>query len=194
MPASHIRPSGFVWQHCAWVLSRMRGMAWILIFVTISGCAGYKLGPSNGFKAGEKSVIVRHFTNLSPEPGLVDPIMTAIRREIQNDGTYFLETHGAGNYLISGEILNVNREAISLNPSRIEASRDLRLTLICQVKVIQRNTGDIAWDRTVTARTVVRNEGDLNRADQIVAPMLAETLARKIVSMISDGEWSPVDG
>ncbi len=161
----------------------------LLIF--FCSCAGYRLGPSNGMEAGSRSVSVQYFVNRSPEPGLVDDIMTALRREIQNDGTYALETHGEGNLVITGEILDVNREAISLNPSRIEASRDLRLTLVCHVRVLQRNSRDVVHDEVITARTVIRNQGDLNRADQVVAPMLAETLSRKIVSLVADGTWEP---
>lgn len=157
----------------------------------LTACAGYQLGPSNGMEPGSRSVSVNYFLNRSPEPGLVDQIMTALRREIQVDGTYALETHGDGHFIIDGEILDIDREAISLNPSRIEASRDLRLSLVCRVVVTKRRSGEVVHERTVTARTVIRNEGDLNRADQVVAPMMAETLARKIVSLIADGEWDP---
>lgn len=168
----------------------MRSLA-VTVVCTLTACAGYQLGPSNGMEPGSRTVSVNYFLNRSPEPGLVDQIMTALRREIQVDGTYALETHGDGHFVIDGEILDIDREAISLNPSRIEASRDLRLSLVCRVVVTKRRTGEIVHERTVTARTVIRNEGDLNRADQVVAPMMAETLARKIVSLIADGEWDP---
>lgn len=161
----------------------------ILIASVLCGCLGYKLGPSNGLRAGEKSVSVNYFLNTTPEPGISDELMTAIRREVQVDGTYLLDTHSRGNLVISGKILQLNREAISLNPNRVEASRDLRLTLICEVTVTRGNTGDLVVQKLISAKSAIRNTGDLNRADQQTVPQMAEIMARKIISLISDGEW-----
>lgn len=174
----------------------IRGHLHILIICAamvpwLTGCLGYRLGPSNGMEAGERSVSVNYFLNRTPEPGIVDDIMTALRREIQVDGTYNLETHGRGNFVISGEITHLQREAISLNPNRIEASRDLRLTLICDVVVERGNSGDIVYQKTISARSAVRNSGDLNRAEQQAIPEMCVSLSKKIVSLIADGEWEP---
>lgn len=162
----------------------------LTIFISLfSGCAGYRLGPTNGLAQGERSISVKNFINKSVEPGIVDELMTSLRREIQIDGTYRLDTKGRGNLIISGTILELQREAISLNPNRIEASRDLRLTLLCELVVSQRNSGDVILRKLVSARSAVRNQGDLNRVDQQTVPQMTEQLSRKILSIVADGDW-----
>lgn len=170
-------------------MNKPAGLTLIITVLIFTGCQGYKLGPTNGLVQGERSISVRNFENRSAEPGIVDELMTSLRREIQIDGTFKLNTKGRGNLILSGTILEMQREAISLNPNRIEASRDLRLTLICELVVSQRNSGDVILRKLVSARSAVRNQGDLNRADQITVPQMTEQLSRKILSIVADGEW-----
>src|SRR5262245_46037371 len=63
---------------------------WMLSLV---GCAGYSLGPTNGLAAREKSVQVSPFVNQTLHPGLTDFVTSQMRKELQRDGTYFLATH-----------------------------------------------------------------------------------------------------
>src|SRR5690606_233555 len=56
------------------------------------GCAGYRLGPTNGMPAGSRAIQVKLFQNETYEPRLTEPVVTALRRAIQQDGTYRLAT------------------------------------------------------------------------------------------------------
>lgn len=67
--------------------------AWIcLIALLMAGCAGYRLGPTNGLSAGARSVQVNPFQNKTIEPRLIDAVTSQMRKQIQQDGTYRLET------------------------------------------------------------------------------------------------------
>ena len=47
--------------------------------LVLSGCAGYKLGPTNNLAAGEKSVQITPFANQTLEPRLGDAVTGALK-------------------------------------------------------------------------------------------------------------------
>jgi hypothetical protein len=61
----------------------------------LSGCAGYRLGPVGGQIAGARGIQVPMARNATLEPRLAEPVTLALRRHIQQDGTFRLETDGA---------------------------------------------------------------------------------------------------
>jgi len=63
-----------------------------LAAVFLAGCASYHLGPVNGAVAGDKTVEVLPFNNLTLQPRLGDAVTQALRERLQVDGTYRLAT------------------------------------------------------------------------------------------------------
>ena len=66
----------------------MRFARWLplwLVALALTGCAGYKLGPSNGAVAGGKSVQVMPFSNQTMEPRLGEAATAQLRKELQRD-------------------------------------------------------------------------------------------------------------
>ena len=76
-----------------------------LVALAWTGCAGYKLGPSNGAVAGGKSVQVMPFSNQTMEPRLGEAATAQLRKELQRDGTYQLASHDDGDVIVSGVIV-----------------------------------------------------------------------------------------
>src|SRR5688500_18949582 len=88
-----------------------------LALVAVSlGCAGYRLGPTNGMPAGSRSVQVRMFQNETWEPRLSEPVATSLRRTIQQDGTYRLDIKGDADIVLEGTITEFNRSGLSFDP------------------------------------------------------------------------------
>ncbi len=73
--------------------------------VFVSGCASYHLGPTNGEAAGSRSIQIIPFANKATEPRLSEALTMALRKQVQQDGTYRLDTSGAGYVLLSGTIV-----------------------------------------------------------------------------------------
>jgi hypothetical protein len=153
------------------------------------GCAGYHLGPTNGTRAGARSVEVRPFQNSTWEPRLSEAVTAALRKQVQQDGTYRLDTRGEGDLLITGRISRYDRTALSFQPTDIITARDFRLTLAAEVTVIERNTGRTILHRQVTGHTSVRVGHDQTSTDRQALPLLTEDLARNITSLLADGMW-----
>ena len=52
----------------------MRFTLFFALIPCLFGCAGYRLGPTGGFAAGEKSIQVMPFSNQTLEPRLTDAV------------------------------------------------------------------------------------------------------------------------
>lgn len=157
--------------------------------IVLSGCAGYTLGPTNGLSAGVRSIRIDLFVNKTQEPRLAEPVAIALRRQLQQDGTYKLATHGEADIVVDGMILTYTREPISFNPNDIVITRDYDARLTARVHAIERGTGRVVLDREVTGRTLIQGQSDLPSAERQAVPLLAEDLAHNITALLVDGRW-----
>ena len=159
-----------------------------MVFIS-SGCAGYKLGPTNGLAAGEKSIQIIPFSNQTLEPKLGDAVTAQMRKQLQRDGTYRLATHDDGDILVSGTIMSYHRQEVSFVPNDILTVRDYRLSLRAQVTARERGTGRVIFDQPVTGSTLIRVGADLTSTERQALPLLAGDLAKNVTTLLVDGEW-----
>jgi outer membrane protein assembly factor BamD len=150
---------------------------------------GYKLGPVNGEIAGEKSVEIQPFLNHTLEPYLTDAVTTELRRRLQEDGTYRLATHDDGDMILSGVITKYNRAALSYQPTDTLTARDFKLTITAEVTVRSRSTGQVLLEKTITGSSTMRTGNDLAEAERQTLPLLAEDLAKNVISLLTEGSW-----
>ena len=168
----------------------MQAMALAAGVVVSSGCAGYKLGPSNGMEAGSKSIQVHPFTNrVLEEPRLTEYVTASLRKQLQQDGTYKLDTHNEGDVVVTGAIVDYDRAHLSFQPRDILTPRDYRISIAAEVSARDRNTGKNVLNRRVRGHTTVRIGSDLSSAERQAIPLAAEDLARNITALLADGEW-----
>jgi hypothetical protein len=159
-----------------------------LLGLTLTSCA-YRLGPTNGERAGSRSVQVAPFLNKTIEPRLIEAVSFALRRQLQLDGTYKLDTHNDGDVVVTGTILNYERNGISLQARDALTPRDYRLTITAQVTAKERTSGKILLSRTVTGHSDIRIGTDLASAERQALPLVAEDLARNATALLVDGTW-----
>jgi hypothetical protein len=154
-----------------------------------SGCAGYKLGPSNGERAGALSVQVSPFENKTIEPRLGESLTFALRRQIQRDGTYRLQTGNDSDVLVTGTILKYERHTLSLQPRDALSPRDYRLTITAQITARERLGGKVLLDRKVQGYSDIRISDNLGSAERQALPLVAEDVARNATALLVDGSW-----
>ena len=157
--------------------------------VALGGCAGYKLGPSNGVAAGGTSIQIELLANQTMEPRLGDAVTSALRKQLQKDGTYRLATRAAGDIVVTGVITNYFRQELSFQPNDVLTVRDYQVRLTAQVTARERSTGKVLLDRPVTGSTLIRVGSDLTGTERQALPLLAEDLARNVVALLVDGNW-----
>src|SRR5438552_8405744 len=93
--------------------------AFVTLVTFLMGCAGYRLGPTNGLRAGERSIQINSFLNQTIEPRLSDAITVSLRKNLQRDGTYHLDTSNEGDIIVTGAIVNYDRLQLSFQPTDI---------------------------------------------------------------------------
>ena len=161
----------------------------VLVAMFVSGCAGYKLGPTNGKPAGSQTVQINPFQNKTMEPRLTEYVNNAMRKRLQQDGTFKLETHDDGDIIINGVITLFHRSELSFNPSDTRTVRDYYLYMTADITATERSTGKVLWTRPVTGRTSIRIGTDQASAERQAVPLMAEDLAQNAISLLADGTW-----
>ena len=171
----------------------MRSVAPFLLIAALllpaAGCAGYRLGSASGLAADAQSIEIIPFPNQTEEPRLSPALVSALRRQIQNNGTFKLETRGRGDLQITGNIVQYLRVGVTFQPGDVITPRDFELRMTAQVKVLNRRAGKTLLQRPVTGRTLIRAFNDLSSAERQALPLLANDLARKIIDLLVDGDW-----
>jgi Lipopolysaccharide-assembly len=168
----------------------LRTVGWFLAAaLLLNGCAGYQLGPTNGLAAGEKSIQIRPFINQTLEPRLTDAVTMEMRRELQQDGTFRLATHGDADVIVTGTLITFRRTEVTLATSDVLTVRDFRLGLTAQVRAVERSTGRVLLDKPVTGYTLIRVGADLTSAERQGLPLLADDLAKNATALLVEGKW-----
>jgi hypothetical protein len=167
--------------------SPVLGLALALVFLT--GCAGYKLGSTATFPAGQHSIQIGLIQNQTLEPRLIESLNNALRKRFQQDGTYKLDTRGESDVVLTGVITRFDRAPLSFQPADVLTVRDYALGMAAKITLRERGSGKIIFDREVRGRTTIRAGTDLTSAERQAVPLLAEDLARNAASLVVDGNW-----
>jgi len=170
----------------------LKSPAWLwfaFLALGLCGCAGYRLGPLHPELTGGKTIQVNFFENRTLEPRLVEAVNHALRKSLQQDGSYKLNTHGDGDVIVNGAVLRYERQGVSFQPNDILTVRDYQVILTVKVTATERASGKVMVDREVTGRTTVRVGSDLPSADRQALPLLADDFARKATTLLVEGTW-----
>jgi hypothetical protein len=159
-----------------------------LVSFGLSGCAGYRLGPTNGETVGARTIEVRPFLNETMEPRLGDEVTAAVRRQLQHDGTYRLATQGDADIVVTGVVLRYTRRELSLVPNDVLTVQDYRVNARMHLTARTR-AGKPIFDNTIDGYTLVRVGSDLPSAERQALPLLAEDLAKNVTAVLVDGSW-----
>ena len=163
-------------------------LAWGLA-LGLSGCAGYRLGPTNGQVAGAKSVQVKPFTNETMQPLLGDDVTHQVRKQLQQNGTFHLTTADDGDIIVSGVLVSYVRIPLAFQPSDALTVTDYSVRLVAQVTARERSTGKTLLNQTVSGTTLVIVGSDLTSAERQARPLLAADLAKNVTALLAEGSW-----
>jgi len=154
-----------------------------------AGCAGYRLGPTNGETARSKSVQVNFFQNQTGEPRLVEAVNSSLRKRLQQDGTYRLDTRGQGDVILNGVLTRFDRAGISYQPGDIVTVRDYNLSITAKITATERGSGRVIFEKLITGKSIIRVGADLGSGERQAVPLIADDLAKNTASLLVDGAW-----
>jgi hypothetical protein len=154
-----------------------------------AGCAGYQLGPTGGQEAGARSVQINPVQNATLQPGLGPSLSQALRKQVQRDGTFILDTKGGGDVVVNCEVVDYRRRGIAYQPNDTLTAADYELMAEVRVVATDRRNGREILNKQVRGRTTIRIGTDQTSAERQAMPILAENLAYNITVLLVDGEW-----
>ena len=160
-----------------------------LILLGLSGCAGYQLGPTNGQRSGARTIQINPFVNATQEARLSEAVTSSLRKNVQQDGTYRLNTENGGDIIVSGTITDLDRSHVSLQPKDTLTPRDYRISITAQITARERASGKIILNRKVAGHSTLRVGSDLTSSERQAIPLVADDLARNDTALLVDGEW-----
>src|SRR5262249_39589824 len=114
---------------------------------------------------------------------------SSLRKRLQQDGTYRLDTKNEGDIIVNGTIVDYDRSHVSLKPDDVLTPQDYRITIHAQIVAHERITGKIIVDRKVSGQSTLRVGSDLTSSERQTVALVADDLARKATSLIVDGSW-----
>jgi hypothetical protein len=152
-------------------------------------CSGYRLGPTSGFEAGSRTVRVQYFENQTLQPRLSEALAHALRKRLQQDGTYRLVSAGPADVVVSGEILRYDRRPVSFQRQDVRTTRDEEIELAVRLVAKDYLAGTNLVDREVIGRMTVRLDGNQTSAERQALTQLAEDFADRAAPLIVDSTW-----
>jgi hypothetical protein len=155
----------------------------------LNGCAGYRLGPVvPKTMEGVRSVAVPTFANDTLIPRLEVLAANSVIKQIQQDGTFSVESESTADVIIEGKITKVLRKSARSVRGDVLASREYTLMVGFDYLVTRRSTGEVLDKGTVTGNTSFFVSGnDVNQDERQAIPLALEDAAVRLVSRVSEG-------
>ena len=161
----------------------------LFVMMACAGCAGYRVGPVSGDVAGDRSIEVTPFESKVIEPRVGDAVTTSLRRQLEQEGTFRLNTRGEADIVVTGSVIEYDRSSISVKLDDTLTPRDYRLRIRAHVTARDRTSGRVLLDRDVLGITTLRITSDLSSGERQAIPQATEDLARNITALLTEGAW-----
>ena len=155
----------------------------------LTGCAGYRLGPTNDAIAGARSIEVLPFDNKTLQPRLGDAVTQSLRERFQADGTFHLKTNGGADVVLTGNITRYFRQGLSYLNVDVTTTENFRVGVTAHVVARNSSTGKLLLDKDISGYTLVNVGTDLASSERQSMGLLADDLARNVTMALTEGGW-----
>lgn len=161
----------------------------LLVLLTLSGCAGYRVGNVSGRNLqGVRSVYVPTAKNMSLEPDLQMSVTNAIVRRFDNDGTLSVSQTGSADSELDVTITNVQLTPLSSSNTDLLVTAQYQLTIQATATYVNRRLGRKIFENTqVTGTTTFFTQSNIQEGKRQALPLAAEDLANNTVKLVTEG-------
>ncbi len=161
----------------------------LCLILTLSGCAGYRVGNISGRELqGVRSVYVPVAKNRSLTPDLQMTVTNAIIRRFNNDGTLQVNQTANADSELDVTITDVIPTAISSSNNDIYVTSQYRVTIEATVTFVNRRLGrKIFENASINGSTTYFTQSDIQEGERQALPLAAQDLANNIVNVVAEG-------
>jgi hypothetical protein len=168
--------------------SLLNSVTLIAIAASLSGCAGYKIGPvTPKFMEGISSIAVPTFKNQTLIPRIEVLVTNTVIKQIQQDGTFKVASADRADAILDAKISSIDRTPARSVRDNVRATREFRLRIGIHYTVRNASTDEVLTEGTATGETSFFVGNDVNQEERIAIPRAAELAAQRLVSEISEG-------
>jgi outer membrane lipopolysaccharide assembly protein LptE/RlpB len=169
-------------------------LSYLLLFpiLVLTGC-GYTLGeikPSSMRRVN--TIAVTTFQNRTVVPRLEAQTADAVVKQFQQDGTYRIETSDHADAILTGTIVNLQRQPKRVYASNVLQTSEFELVLTVDYVLKDRITGALLCKGTATGQVIFFVNSDSINSDLVTDqninyPIAAQRMAERLVSKVSEG-------
>jgi hypothetical protein len=166
-----------------------RALLALFLAVSLSGCAGYRVGDISGRNLqGVRSVYVPVARNESLEADLQVVLTDAIIQRFNSDGTLEVNQSSNADSELDVTISTVSRSAIASSTSNILVTTEYQLTIAAKATYVNRRLGRKIFENVpVNGTTTFFTQSDLQEGERQALPLAAADLAQNTVKLVTEG-------
>ena len=168
-------------------MKRLLGAA--LILLSLSGCAGYHIGPVQPYYLRSvHSIAVPTFGNKTLVPRIAVLVTDSVIKHFQQDGTYRVAGDDQADAILQGDIVRITRAPARSVRGNVLATTEFSLTLRVRYSLLERTSGKVLTPPAEVIGTTSFFVGpDITSDERRALPLAAEELATRLVSQLSEG-------
>lgn len=160
----------------------------VLLALTLSGCAGYRIGPVKpAYLAHVETIAVPAFQNQTFLPHISALVTNTVIRQIQQDGTYRIVTEENADAVLKATILSVSRSPVRSVRGNVLATTEFNLGLTISYSLVDRTGKVLIGPATITGATSFFVSADVTTEERQALPLAAEDVAVRMASQLSEG-------
>lgn len=159
-----------------------------VVFVAMTGCAGYELGAIKPTYMGDiETITIPTFRNDTLEPRLEVLATSTVIKLFQEDGTYRITGDDGADAILYGTIAEIRRTPARSVRGDTLATREFNLFVRVNYRVIRVDTGEVLDENQAVGRTSFFVSADLQQDQRQAIPLALEDLAVTLVSQVAEG-------
>jgi len=160
----------------------------LLITLSLSGCAGYRIGDVKPhYLAGVRTIAIPTFRNETYQPRVEVLLTNTVIKQLQQDGTFRITTEDKADAVLRGTVRGVARTPARSVRGNVLATTEFNLTVGVRYSLIGRNGQPIVGPADVGGSTSFFVGSDVATDQRQALPLATEDLAVRLASQLSEG-------
>ncbi len=160
----------------------------VIFAASLSGCAGYRIGPVKPhYLEAIHDIAVPMFRNQTFQPRIEALMTDTVIKQLQQDGTFRITTDEKADAILKGTIHGVGRAPARSLRGNVLATTEFNLSVTLIYSLVARDGRVIAGPTAIAGTTSFFVGSDVTTDQRQALPLAMEDLAVRLTSQLSEG-------
>ncbi|MBA2243006.1 MAG: LptE family protein [Chthoniobacterales bacterium] len=166
----------------------MKNLFVALLVVSLSGCAGYRIGDVKPhYLEGIRTIAVPTFGNETYQPRVEVLLTNTVIKQLQQDGTFRIDTEDKADAVLRGTVRAVSRSPARSVRGNVLATTEFNLNVGLRYSLLGKDGQPIVGPADVVGTTNFFVGSDVTTEQRQALPLATEDLAVRLASQLSEG-------